>query len=92
MGDKIQYEDHSKDVHSLRSGSTEDNPGDKTCCIILELELTVVALYKGIDAEVAEFLAQASSDTKGKVIDEATNKRLRWMIHKRILVCVVMTL
>lgn len=48
---------------------------------------TGTALHKGIDAELAEFLAQASVDKKGQVIDEATNRRLRWLIHKRILVC-----
>ncbi|KXN86369.1 hypothetical protein AN958_10231 [Leucoagaricus sp. SymC.cos] len=65
-----QYEESPKDAQSLRSGSTYDH----------------AAFHRGIDAEVAEFLAQQSSIMKGKVIDEATNRRLRWMIHKRILV------
>ncbi|KAG6837956.1 hypothetical protein H0H93_008350 [Arthromyces matolae] len=44
----------------------------------------------GIDAEVAEFFAQAPSD-KPIVIDDATNVRLRWMVHKRVLVVMVLT-
>ncbi len=48
---------------------------------------TATALHRGIDAELAVFLAQASVNKKGQVIDEATNRRLRWLIHKRILVC-----
>ncbi|KAG6855013.1 hypothetical protein C0991_005942 [Blastosporella zonata] len=40
----------------------------------------------GIDAEVADFFAQASPSTKAVVIDDATNVRLRWMIHRRVLV------
>ena len=43
-------------------------------------------MHRGIDAEVAEFLAQQTSETQGKVIDDATNRRLQWMIHKRVLV------
>lgn len=45
-------------------------------------------MHRGIDAEVADFLAQQTSGAQGKVIDEATNRRLRWMIHKRVLVCI----
>jgi hypothetical protein len=37
----------------------------------------------GIDSEVADFFA---SSNKVIVIDEATNVRLRWMVHKRVLV------
>ncbi|KAI5894026.1 MFS general substrate transporter [Schizophyllum commune H4-8] len=43
----------------------------------------------GIDAEVAEFFATQSDGHI--VIDEATNKRLRMMIHKRVLVVMVVT-
>ncbi|KAJ3808779.1 major facilitator superfamily domain-containing protein [Lentinula aff. lateritia] len=43
----------------------------------------------GIDAEVAEFFATLAPDTlkggKAVVIDDATDRRLRWMIHKRVL-------
>ncbi|KAG6890890.1 hypothetical protein C0995_000847 [Termitomyces sp. Mi166 len=46
---------------------------------------------RGIDAEVAEFFAQTSPVTETAVIDDATNVRLRWMIHKRVLVVMVMT-
>ncbi|KAJ4473483.1 MFS general substrate transporter [Lentinula lateritia] len=49
----------------------------------------------GIDAEVAEFFASLAPDTskggKAVVIDDATNRRLRWMIHKRVLVVMVVT-
>ncbi|KAF5393940.1 hypothetical protein D9757_000166 [Collybiopsis confluens] len=48
----------------------------------------------GIDAEVAEFFAHAADackDGKPIVIDEKTNIRLRWMIHKRVLVVMVVT-
>ena len=51
-----------------------------------DTELVFIAMHRGIDAEVAEFLAQQTSETQGKVIDDATNRRLRWMIHKRVLV------
>lgn len=48
---------------------------------------------KGIDAEVAQFFNEtAAGVTKPVVeIDEATNKRLRWMIHRRVLVVMVVT-
>ncbi|KAI0788160.1 hypothetical protein C8Q74DRAFT_1216620 [Fomes fomentarius] len=42
----------------------------------------------GIDAEVAEFFAKQG--TSGPIeIDEETNRRLRWMVHKRVLVVMV---
>lgn len=56
------------------------------CCISSLTEVSASALHRGIDAEVAEFLAQ-SSKVEEKTIDEATNRRLRWLIHKRVLVC-----
>lgn len=40
----------------------------------------------GIDAEVAQFFAQAQRQ-EAVVIDEATNVRLRRKVHKRVLVC-----
>ncbi|KAJ7576126.1 major facilitator superfamily domain-containing protein [Mycena floridula] len=43
---------------------------------------------RGIDAEVAQFFGDAH---KPVVIDDETNKRLRWMIHKRVLVVMVVT-
>lgn len=43
---------------------------------------------KGVDAEVAEFFAQNHVHTK---IDDATNRRLRWMVHKRVLLVMVVT-
>lgn len=48
---------------------------------------------KGIDAEVAQFFSEtAAGATKPVVaIDDATNRRLRWMIHKRVLVVMVVT-
>lgn len=38
----------------------------------------------GIDNEIANFFA--SQGTAPIVIDDATNARLRWMVHKRVLV------
>lgn len=73
--DIVQYEDFPKDIHSLRSGSTTYE----------------AVMHRGIDAEVADFLAQQTSGAQGKVIDEATNRRLRWMIHKRVLSVMVIT-
>lgn len=72
----VQIEDTDKDVYSFRSAS----PG------------TDVPV-KGIDAEVAEFFADAEAVGKQGVpeIDDATNRRLRWMIHKRVLVVMVVT-
>ncbi|KAJ7699928.1 major facilitator superfamily domain-containing protein [Mycena rosella] len=43
----------------------------------------------GIDAEVAQFFADQAQEPV--VIDEATNKRLRWMVHKRVLTVMVIT-
>ncbi|KAJ7283840.1 major facilitator superfamily domain-containing protein [Mycena rebaudengoi] len=43
----------------------------------------------GIDAEVAQFFAQNNAEPV--VIDEATNLRLRMMVHKRVLVVMVLT-
>ncbi|KAF7301406.1 MFS general substrate transporter [Mycena indigotica] len=44
----------------------------------------------GIDAEVVQFFAQTQRD-EPVVIDEATNIRLRWMVHKRVLTVMVIT-
>ncbi|KAF4619425.1 hypothetical protein D9613_005508 [Agrocybe pediades] len=38
---------------------------------------------KGVDAEVAQFFAEKSHGLEPPVIDEKTNARLRWLIHKR---------
>ncbi|KAJ6539196.1 major facilitator superfamily domain-containing protein [Mycena capillaripes] len=43
----------------------------------------------GIDAEVAQFFAAQVHEPV--VIDEETNKRLRWMVHRRVLVVMVVT-
>ncbi|KAI0788139.1 major facilitator superfamily domain-containing protein [Fomes fomentarius] len=44
----------------------------------------------GIDAEVAEFFSKQAAS--GPIeIDEETNRRLRWMVHKRVLVVMVTT-
>ncbi|KAJ7179275.1 major facilitator superfamily domain-containing protein [Mycena filopes] len=43
----------------------------------------------GIDAEVANFFAAQAHEPVP--IDEETNKRLRWMVHKRVLVVMVVT-
>uniref|UniRef100_A0A0W0FCD6 Major facilitator superfamily (MFS) profile domain-containing protein n=1 Tax=Moniliophthora roreri TaxID=221103 RepID=A0A0W0FCD6_MONRR len=62
-------------IYSVTSGSTDRAPA------------------AGIDAEVAEFFARYGPDkSKGPtIIDEAENTRLRWMIHKRVLVVMVVT-
>ncbi|KAJ7575750.1 MFS general substrate transporter [Mycena floridula] len=46
------------------------------------------AAARDIDAEVAQFFGDAH---KPVVIDDETNKRLRWMIHKRVLVVMAVT-
>ncbi|KAJ3864880.1 major facilitator superfamily domain-containing protein [Lentinula novae-zelandiae] len=71
-------EETPKDLYSLDSQSADLAPSPT-----------------GIDAEVAEFFASLAPDTskggKAVVIDDATNRRLRWMIHKRVLVVMVVT-
>ncbi|EIN10598.1 MFS general substrate transporter [Punctularia strigosozonata HHB-11173 SS5] len=42
----------------------------------------------GIDAEIAQFFAETD---KPIYIDPETNRRLRWMVHKRVLVVMVVT-
>jgi len=39
-----------------------------------------------MDAEVADFFARKSHGLDRPIIDERTNARLRWLIHKRVLV------
>jgi hypothetical protein len=42
--------------------------------------------------EVTRFFAEHKSGVTNPIeIDEATNKRLRWMVHKRVLVVMVVT-
>lgn len=43
----------------------------------------------GIDAEVAQFFSAQAREPV--IIDEATNVRLRWMVHRRVLVVMVVT-
>ncbi|KAJ7576561.1 MFS general substrate transporter [Mycena floridula] len=50
--------------------------------------LTNEAAARDIDAEVAQFFGDAH---KPVVIDDETNKHLRWMIHKRVLVVMAVT-
>ncbi|KAF8915909.1 major facilitator superfamily domain-containing protein [Mucidula mucida] len=45
--------------------------------------------HAGIDDEVANFFAAQSSTPI--VIDDETNRRLRWMVHKRVLVVMIVT-
>ena len=59
--------------------------------MMFEKFLTRSIAPAGIDAEVARFFAESSTVNKGVEIDEATNRRLRWMIHKRVLVVMVVT-
>ncbi|KAJ3790514.1 major facilitator superfamily domain-containing protein [Lentinula aff. detonsa] len=73
--DLQHIEETPKDLYSLNSQSTHRT-----------------APGAGIDAEVAEFFATlAPKSHKPIVIDDATNRRLRWMIHKRVLVVMVIT-
>ena len=70
--------DIEKDMYSLRSSAASPpalDPGPVP--------------VKGIDAEVAEFF-ENTPDVE-VVIDEKTNKRLRMMVHKRVLVIMVAT-
>ena len=68
-------DDIEKDLYSLRSSVVSP--------------VSDAAPVKGIDAEVAEFF-ENSPDTE-IVIDEQTNRRLRMMVHKRVLVVMVTT-
>ncbi|KII95361.1 hypothetical protein PLICRDRAFT_170021 [Plicaturopsis crispa FD-325 SS-3] len=70
-------EDVEKDLYSLRSSNASPT--------------SVAAPAAGIDAEVAQFFAENQADAAKIVIDDATNVRLRWMIHKRVLVVMVVT-
>ena len=73
---------------------------------LYNLLLCYPAPYRGIDAEVADFFADSPSRSISMyprllqllwfisttiAIDDATNKRLRWMVHKRVLVVIVVT-
>ncbi|KIK65420.1 hypothetical protein GYMLUDRAFT_239956 [Collybiopsis luxurians FD-317 M1] len=77
---------HSQDIRHIEETPTKDFDS-----LYTENE----APPPGIDAEVAEFFAthaaDASKDAKPVEIDDATNARLRWMIHKRVLVVMVTT-
>ncbi|KAJ6629145.1 MFS general substrate transporter [Mycena sp. CBHHK59/15] len=81
-------EDTEKDLYSVQSGSTYSAQKYTHTCPVVPLILRV-APPVGIDAEVAQFFAQNAS--KPVVIDEATNVRLRWMVHKRVLAVMVIT-
>lgn len=76
------YLEHGKELYSVQSGSTANGMFER-----LEASCSndVPAPPAGIDAEVADFFAQSSPD-KVVVIDDATNIRLRWMVHRRVLV------
>ena len=60
--------------------------------VALRLSLRCILVAPNtIDAEVARFFAEADAQNQGIEIDDTTNKRLRWMIHKRVLVVMVVT-
>ncbi|KAF7433247.1 hypothetical protein PC9H_005197 [Pleurotus ostreatus] len=71
----VQIETAEKDLYSLQSGSVSQ----------------IGESPPGIDAEVAQFFAEAQSSTRHIVIDDETNRRLRWMVHKRVLTVMVIT-
>ncbi|KAL4265633.1 MFS transporter superfamily protein [Pleurotus pulmonarius] len=71
----VQIEKAEKDLYSLQSGSASQ----------------IGESPPGIDAEVAQFFAEAQSSTRHIVIDDETNRRLRWMVHKRVLTVMVIT-
>ncbi|KAF8826582.1 hypothetical protein HHX47_DHR5000201 [Lentinula edodes] len=83
-------EETPKDLYSLDSQSA-----DLDCTNIEAVCVFTAPPPTGIDAEVAEFFASLAPDmSKGGeavVIDDATNRRLRWMIHKRVLVVMIVT-
>ncbi|KAL0949647.1 hypothetical protein HGRIS_009691 [Hohenbuehelia grisea] len=56
----------------------------------LRSESTGSGNQHGIDAEVAQFFGETSG-AKPTIIDAETNKRLRWMVHKRVLTVMVIT-
>ncbi len=90
----IMIEDAEKDLYSVTSGSGTIEPRQ---CILTHsgyaklTSLSLVEFHHGIDAEIANFFAEAAPVTKDIVIDEVTNRRLRWMIHKRVLLVMVVT-
>ncbi|KAF4602265.1 hypothetical protein EYR40_005470 [Pleurotus pulmonarius] len=68
----VQIEKAEKDLYSLQSGSASQ----------------IGESPPGIDAEVAQFFAEAQSSTRHIVIDDETNRRLRWMVHKRTVMVI----
>ena len=91
----VQIEDTDKDVYSFRSASPGTDGASSYPHFMCDWRRIEggAGPVKGIDAEVAEFFADAEAIGKQGVpeIDDATNRRLRWMIHKRVLVVMVMT-
>ena len=90
----VQIEDTDKDVYSFRSASPGTDGASSYSPFMCDRRIDGCAVpVKGIDAEVAEFFADAEAVGKQGVpeIDDATNRRLRWMIHKRVLVVMVVT-
>ena len=87
----VMLEDAEKDVYSVTSG--DDNMKRRPYFVLnrspylLEL-IAGQSSAAGIDAEVANFFSQEPS---GVVIDDETNKRLRWMVHKRVLTVMIVT-
>ncbi|TRM68252.1 major facilitator superfamily domain-containing protein [Schizophyllum amplum] len=76
----------SKDVHVFEH-RIENTDIEKDLISVTSSEAKPAV---GIDAEVAEFFAAQQS--QGPIeIDDATNRRLRSMIHKRVLVVMVVT-
>jgi len=80
-------EDMEKDLYSLQSGSTVNGMCTFPLPVSFPIESRDLVAPRGIDAEVAQFFAQHGTNASNPiVIDEATNKRLRRMVDKRVLV------
>lgn len=82
-----EHIDKDKDLYSLSSSGAGD--GDSLLINTCTTTDRPSAPQAGIDAEVAQFFADTGS--KPVEIDDATNRRLRWKIHKRVLVVMVVT-
>ena len=88
----VMIEDSGKhDLYSISSGvgsGVNEGAVHVPTVKLLDSPRTRLAPVKGIDAEVANFFAEQTNATK-VVIDEKENKRLRWMVHKRVLTVMV---
>lgn len=83
-----EYAGKDKDLYSLSSaGASVDGKRPIYQSSLFTYPLQVP---NGIDTEVAQFFADTTNN-KPVEIDDATNRRLRWLIHRRVLVVMVVT-